>query len=65
MPEDQRDLIRETPWGRMTYMEYRERVEFGADEYREIDRYCTALGLTWFASPWDEESVRFLETFRR
>lgn len=59
-PRDQWDVERDTPWGRMTYLEYRHRVEFGAAEYRQIDDYCRELGIDWFASPWDIESVDFL-----
>ncbi len=60
-PEHMRDVMRETPWGRMTYFEYRHRVEFGRDEYIEIGDHATMRGLDWFASPWDVPSVEFLE----
>jgi len=63
VPPEQRDLMRDTPWGRMTYLEYRHRVEFGADEYAQIDAHCRAKGLHWFASCWDEPSVDFMEQF--
>jgi N-acetylneuraminate synthase len=63
VPPDQRDIPRETPWGLITYLEYRHRVEFGEQEYAEIDRYCAEKGVAWFASPWDEPSVEFLEAF--
>lgn len=63
VPPDQRDVMRETPWGIMTYMEYRYRVEFGEEEYAEIDRYCREKGVSWFASCWDTESVDFIEQF--
>lgn len=63
VPPDQRDKVRSTPWGEMTYLEYRERIEFGTDEYAAIDEHCKASGIAWFASPWDEESVTFLEVF--
>lgn len=62
-PPDQRDLMRDTPWGRMTYLDYRYRVEFGEKEYGDIDSYARQIGLQWFASPWDEPSVDFLEQF--
>ncbi|MVA75966.1 N-acetylneuraminate synthase [Auraticoccus sp. F435] len=62
-PRDQWDVERDTPWGRMTYIEYRHRVEFGHEEYAQIDAYCKQLGIHWFASPWDVESVDFLEEF--
>jgi N-acetylneuraminate synthase len=62
-PPDMRDTLRDTPWGEMTYLDYRYRVEFGEAEYEEIDRYCRELGIAWFASPWDVPSVDFLEKF--
>ncbi len=60
-PEHMRDVPRETPWGVMSYLDYRRRVEFGRDEYVEIGDHATMLGLDWFASPWDVPSVHFLE----
>ncbi len=62
-PPDQRNQMRETPWGYITYLDYRYKVEFGVEEYREIDRYAKEIGITWFASVWDEPSVDFLEQF--
>ncbi|MEV1173292.1 N-acetylneuraminate synthase family protein [Nonomuraea sp. NPDC049784] len=61
VPEEQKGQIRQTPWGEMTYLEYKERTEFGFDEYRQIAKYCDERGLHWFASPWDVPSVEFLE----
>ena len=63
VPKDQWNLERDTPWGRITYLEYRHKVEFGEKEYEEIDRYCKELGIMWFASCWDEPSVDFIEQF--
>ena len=63
VPEDQKTKMRETPWGYISYLDYRYKVEFGKDEYQEIDRYAKEKGMTWFASPWDEDSVGFLEDF--
>ncbi|MCT2594479.1 N-acetylneuraminate synthase family protein [Streptomyces sp. N2-109] len=62
-PRDQWDIERDTPWGRMTYIDYRHRVEFDEDDYRKIDEYCRERGIHWFASPWDTEAVAFLEKF--
>ena len=63
VPLEQRALTRETPWGTMTYLDYRYRVEFGEKEYREIDQYCKEKNITWFTSCWDEPSVDFVEQF--
>src|SRR5512145_3446651 len=62
-PLDQQKQMRETPWGYITYLEYRHKVELGQDAYREIDRYCKRLGIAWFVSVWDEPSVDFMEQF--
>ena len=63
VPLEQRDMMRDTPWGYMTYMEYRHRIEFGETEYRAIDQYCRDKGIAWFTSCWDQESVEFMEAF--
>lgn len=63
VPPEQRGQMRETPWGYITYLEYRYKTEFGEAEYAEIDRYCKELGITWFASVWDEPSVDFMEKY--
>lgn len=64
VPKEQANILRETPWGVITYMEYRQHIEFGEREYREIGRYCKERGITWFASVWDEGSVDFMEKFK-
>ncbi len=63
VPLDQQSVMRDTPWGQMTYLEYRHRVEFDEADYRQIDEFAAELGLDWFASPWDVPSVDFLEQF--
>jgi N-acetylneuraminate synthase len=63
VPEAQKSLVRETPWGMMTYLEYRHRIELKEDQYAEIDRYAKGKGLHWFASCWDIPSVDFIERF--
>lgn len=60
-PAQMKKTLRETPWGEMTYLEYRYRVEFDRDQYIEIGDYATLRGLDWFASPWDVPAVEFLE----
>lgn len=63
VPESQRNVMRETPWGIITYLEYRKRLEFGFDEYKEIARYCREKKIDWFASCWDKPSVDFIHQF--
>lgn len=62
-PRAQWDVVRETPWGSMTYIEYRHRVELARSDYAAIDSLCSELGILWFASCWDEPSVDFIEEF--
>ncbi|MBN1447490.1 MAG: N-acetylneuraminate synthase family protein [Bacteroidetes bacterium] len=63
VPRDQWDVERDTLWGRMRYIDYRHLIEFGDEEYAEIDRYCREKGIHWFASCWDEPSVDMIEKF--
>lgn len=63
VPPEQRNMMRETPWGYITYMAYREKVEFDEADYQEIDRFCREIGIDWFVSVWDEQSVDFIENF--
>jgi N-acetylneuraminate synthase len=63
VPAQQRDQMRQTPWGMMTYMDYRRRVEFGFDEYTQLIEHCRSRSIDWFASCWDESAVEFIEWF--
>jgi N-acetylneuraminate synthase len=64
VPDAQKSVVRETPWGLMTYLEYRHRIELKEDQYAEIDRYTKSKGMHWFASCWDIPSVDFIERFQ-
>ncbi|MBN2047386.1 MAG: N-acetylneuraminate synthase family protein [Anaerolineaceae bacterium] len=61
VPDEQKNQMRETPWGYISYLDYRYKVEFDEAQYREIDAYCKSLGISWFTSVWDELSVDFME----
>jgi len=63
VPEDQKSVLRETPWGTMTYFDYKKRIEFEDAEFKIIDAHAKKLNIDWFASPWDVPSVDFLEKF--
>jgi len=62
-PRDQWHLERDTPWGRMSYINYRHMIELGVEEYGAIDLYCKEKGIDWFVSCWDEAAVDFMEQF--
>ncbi len=63
VPKDQWSIERDTPWGRMSYIDYRHRMELSFDDYNEINDYCKKKDIDWFASCWDENSVDFIEQF--
>lgn len=56
------DQPRESPWG-TTQREQKQGLEFGREQYQEIDRYCKEVGIGWFASAWDINSQKFLREF--
>lgn len=60
VPESQKNTMKDTPWGSMTYLEYKKRIEFGKDEYDLIDDYCKQKPISWTASPWDLDSLEFI-----
>ncbi len=63
VPKIYKDKVRPTPWGDITYLDYKKKIEFGFKEFKEIDRYCKIKKIKWFASPWDIESNDFLKKF--
>jgi len=63
VPKEKWDTLRETPWGVIPYIEYKKKLEFDAFDYTFIDMFCKSRDITWFASPWDVDSVDFLEKF--
>ena len=62
-PQNQWNKLRETPWGEMTYIDYRHKVEFSIPEYEELDIYAKNLDIIWFASCWDSQAVKDIEKF--
>ena len=63
-PRNSWDIIRETPWGKMKYIDYKRKIEFGKKEYNTIDKFCKKVGIIWTASCWDEPSVKFIEKYK-
>ena len=63
VPEDQKSILRDTPWGRITYLEYKYKMEFNKKEYSYIDKYCKEKPLHWTASVWDIPSLEFILTY--
>jgi N-acetylneuraminate synthase len=63
VPKDQWEIERDTPWGRITYIKYRNKMEFNKDEFSELVDFCRLKNIIWFASCWDEPSVDFIKSF--
>jgi N-acetylneuraminate synthase len=63
VPDHQKNQMRDTPWGYISYLEYRYKVEFDQADYQEIDGYCRSLGMDWLASSWDIPSLEFIDAF--
>ena len=63
VPSEEKHKLRETPWGNITYLEYKKRLEFGKKEYDEINEYCIDKKIDWFASAWDLDSQTFMSRY--
>ena len=63
VPEEQKNKMRETPWGEMTYLEYKHRMEFEHEEYDELFKYAESKKIGIFASVWDKDSVDFMKRY--
>ena len=63
VPEHQKSVMKKTPWGQMTYLDYKYKIEFEKAEYDELDKYCKEKGIEWSASPWDLDSLAFLHQY--
>ena len=63
VPPNQKDVMRESPWGYISYLKYKKKIEFGKKEYDIINSYCKKKKIAWFASPWDIDSVNFLKQY--
>lgn len=61
VPEEMKNSRRWTPWGTMTYLDYKYKMELSENQYKEIDDYCREKEINWFASVWDIDSAKFLE----
>ena len=65
VPEDQKNKIKETPWGTMTYLEYKERIEFNENQIKELFDYASEINIEFFASVWDIPSVDLMAKYTK
>ena len=64
IPDEQKNIIRDTPWGRMTYLNYKKKIEFNEKDFYKISEYCKKKKIDWFCSPWDLNSLKFLKKYK-
>jgi len=65
VPEAQKSKMRDTPWGRMTYLEYKWKMEFDEEQIKELKEFSDKLGIVFFASVWDKESVDLMKKYQK
>ena len=63
VPEDQKHITRETPWGKMDYIDYKHKIEFNKKEYDYIKEYCNQKPIAWSTSIWDLDSLEFYKNY--
>ncbi len=63
VPEQKKAEIKDTPWGKISYLAYKHKLEFSKEDYDEINSYCTQRGIKWFASVWDIPSAELISDF--
>ena len=57
IPENQKYVVKETIWGNMLYVDYKEKIELDLYDYEQINKFCEKIGMKWFTSVWDMESA--------
>jgi N-acetylneuraminate synthase len=62
-PENLKNELKETPWGKITYLEYKKKIEFGKKDFDQIDKYSKKINIIWSASAWDIQSQKFLKRY--
>ena len=65
VPEHQKSVMRQTPWGEMTYIEYKYKLEFTEEQIKELIEYSKEIGIEFFASVWDLDSVAIMAKYTR
>lgn len=65
VPEHQKMVMRKTPWGEMTYLEYKHRIEFNEEQIKELCVFSKSIGIEFFASVWDLDSVALMSKYTR
>lgn len=62
-PDYEKNKMRETPWGEMSYLNYKKKIEFNYNDYKEINKFCKSIKIDWLVSCWDIESFELMKKF--
>ena len=65
VPEAQKTKMRSTPWGEMTYLDYKKRIEFSEKQIKELCEFSRGIGIEFFASVWDLDSVAVMRKYTK
>ena len=65
VPEEQKMKMRKTPWGEMTYIDYKHRMEFNEEQIKELVEYSKSIDIEFFASVWDLDSVKVMSKYTK
>ena len=65
VPEHQKNKIRDTPWGEMTYLDYKKKIEFDEKQIQELVKYSNEIDIIFFSSVWDKDSVDLMAKYTK
>ena len=65
VPEKQKSVRKNTPWGEMSYLEYKHKIEFSEEQIKELVEYGKFIGIDLFASVWDKDSVDIMSKYTK
>lgn len=65
VPNNQKDIIKSTPWGEMKYIDYKWRIEFSENDIIELVKYANDINISFFASVWDIDSVDIMKKYTK
>ena len=64
VPKNQWQVVRDTPWGKMTYIKYKKKIEFNLSQYKKLKKYADKLNIDFVVSCWDQEAVNFMQKIK-
>lgn len=63
VPDEQKQKRKNTPWGEMSYLEYKHKIEFNEEQIKELSEYSKSLDIQFFASVWDLDSIEIMKKY--